>query len=73
MSAFVVTGVIVSLSTVIFPPAVPLTEEPIVYTTTMYVAVLSSLLMPASCLTFGMLVKYALVENDNEKQTALPV
>ena len=73
MSAFVVTGVIVSLSTVVFPPAVTLTEEPIVYTTPMYEAVLSSLLMPASCLTFGMLAKYALVENETEKQTTLPV
>lgn len=73
MSAFVVTGVVVSLSQIVYAPATASVDEPQEYTTPIYVAVLFSLVMPALCLSFGMLAKYALVETEEEKKVALAV
>lgn len=60
MAAFVVAGVIVSLSDVVYGSK---SETEQVHTTPMYAAVLSSFIMPVTAITFGMLAKFAMIKH----------
>jgi magnesium-transporting ATPase (P-type) len=59
MAAFVLAGVVVSLSDVVYSDK---EESTTVHTTPMYAAVLSSFIMPITAITFGVLAKFAMLK-----------